>query len=115
MSIVRYDPFRDLRTLQEEVVRPVNGAGQAVLNGREQIVGSLLIDGRKEGLEGRTRYELNVLTEQLDRSFLTESSPFGLKSYPWFDVQRVHSFSCAGVRSTHTVPSPELQPDATHE
>jgi len=35
------------------------------LNRREQIIGSLLVDRRKERLKGRARHKLNVLARSL--------------------------------------------------
>jgi hypothetical protein len=58
-----YDDFAsDVQTaLQQQVVRALDRAREAVLDGRERIIREPFADGREERLEGRTRHQPHLL------------------------------------------------------
>ena len=53
--------------------------GEAVLHGREDVIGGAIANRAERGFEGATRHEDDVAAEQLQGGFFAERAAFALK------------------------------------
>ena len=93
----------------------MNRAGKTILDRREQEIGGPLVDRGEERLKRRTRYEANLVPQELDRGLLAEGAAFPLESYASCHVHVIHSLRIFIGRDAHPVSLPDFRPAAIRE
>ena len=79
----RNNHFRHDRqaALHQQIERSMHGAGEAVLDRRERVVGDAVANGGEHGLESGARNKPDLFAEEFDDSLFAERSALTLKSH----------------------------------